>query len=173
MARRRLRKRWLGLGAAAVAIVVALVWSGVNGLRLKPPEPSPRPSGVLPPTETLPIALWSETLDPVVNLQGDVWLGYEKLPRLNRQQATARVVLELLDERGAAQPVVRMFVDRPLPGGSGRLALGAILTAVNQQQSLSARLSGDAQLVITLGDRDERKEFRPLSNEVAVPCAFQ
>ena len=173
MGRLRSSRVGLVLGAVAVVAAVVLVWLSVNALG--PPEPvvSHRPADAPPPSEALPIALWSETSAPVVNLDGELRLGYEKRAGFRGKEATAKVVVETLDARGAAQPVLRLFVKRRLPEPAGTLQLGALLAATSRQQPLTRQLRGQGQLVITLGDRGGEQGFEPLSNDVAVPCVFR
>jgi hypothetical protein len=124
-----------------------------------------------PPSKELPIALWSETAEPVANLQGDIRLGYEKLSRLKRDEVTVSVKLEMIGPHGESQPMLSLNFGRPLPGASGQLALGALLAAVNAQAAVSPQLSGEGQLVIAVGDR-KKDAFQPLSNDVVIRCVF-
>jgi hypothetical protein len=164
---------WAGAGIVLVAAIAGVVWVGVSGVRIARNEPpSGRPASVLPPSKELPIALWSETTEPVVNLQGDIRLGYEKLPRLRRKDATVSVRLEMIGPQGESQLRLKLGFRRPLPGRSGQLALGALLAAVNQQAAVSPQLSGKGQLVIALGERG-KSGLRPLSNDVVIRCVFE
>ncbi|MBM3474702.1 MAG: hypothetical protein FJX75_15670 [Armatimonadetes bacterium] len=121
----------------------------------------------------MPITIWSETHEPVVNLQGDIRVGYEKLPSLQRETVTVRVTLVGVTPEGVSQPLLQLHFQRPLPGQTGRLPLGALLAALDKQQAISRQLLGDARLTIALGDRDPGKPFRPLSNEVVLACVFR
>ncbi len=177
MRQARRSRLWIGLGAAGLVVTVLLVWLGVNGVRLAQSRSRaagpPRPAYVPAPSKALPIALWSETEDPIVNLAGDLDLGYETWPRWKREPVTARVVLKVSDERGAFLPVLQLYFRRTLDADGGHLPLGALLAAVNQQQAVSRQLKGEGKLAITLGERDEEKAFHALSNSVTVPCVFR
>jgi hypothetical protein len=165
---------WAGAGILLAAVVAVTVWLSVSGARMALRQPSgARPANLPPPSEAVPITIWSETRELVVNLQGDIRLGYEKLPSLQREKATVRVTLSAVNPANVSQPVLQLHFHRPLPGQSGQLQLGALLAAVNQQQAISRQLLGEGRLTIALGDRDPGKPFRPLSNEVAMACEFR
>jgi len=117
--------------------------------------------------------VWSETEGPIVNLSGELSLGYEKLAGLRRDEVTMRVDLNLRNEEGALRQALRLHFRRELPEATGTLELGALLGAVNQQQTISPQLSGGGELVISVGDRKPGKPFEPLSNSATVPCVFE
>ena len=190
--------------AAAAAIVLVLMSvSGVRVAKQEtpsepatPPSPEPReaeqnppPSGEKAetsppravahpgsaPSQDRPIAIWSETTEPIVNLRGDLRLGYEKLPGLDRDTVTVRVVVEMPDQQGEFAPELTLHFHRPVPGQTGQLRLGALLAAVGEQQAVGRQFSGPGRLVITVGKggRGMHTEYRSLSNEVVVPCRFE
>jgi len=166
---------WASAGVLLAAAVAVTVWLSVSGVRMaRHRSPGARPANLPAPSESVPITIWSETHEPVVNLQGDIRLGYEKLPSLQRERVTVRVTLVGVTSEGVSQPVlVELHFHRPLPGQTGQLPLGALLAAVNQQQAISRQLLGEGRLIIALGDRDPGKPFRPLSNEVVLACVFR
>jgi hypothetical protein len=159
------------LFAAAGALTV---WLSVSGVRMAGRQPpGARPADLPAPSESVPITVWSKTHEPVVNLQGDIRLGYEKLPSLQREKVTVRVTLVGVTPEGVSQPLLQLHFHRPLPGQSGQLPLGALLAAVDEKQAISPQLSGEGRLTIALGDRDPGKPFQPLSNEVVLACVFR
>jgi len=168
---------WVVVAVLLGTIAVALLWLRGHGVRLPHRGRSTvsvtRPAGVPPPFEAQPIAIWPTTTKPLTNLHGDLRLGYEKLPSVRSDTLTVKVTVELLDPNGAFQPMLRLHFARPMPGQSGQVALGALLGAFAEQQPVNPPLNGQGQLVISVGEREEKGEFRRLSNQVVVPCGFE